>query len=310
LNPALLQHLASVGSFDVKLAADVIGGGPRAFDDEYWQSRSPVNFLQKVVENNIPAYMVGGEFDLFQRGEPLDYSGLQNAWAGRSVTAPMLPNQQVTGRYQLLDGPWTHLAGSSLDIAPLELEWFDTWLKDKPTGMDRTPTPLHYYDLGTEAFTEHAQYPFPNATPTRYFLNRANRGSLTLTPPSAASSSSLLWSPVGNPCNPTTDQWSAGAISTVTGFFTTQAPCVNTDPLGELTLNKLNFTTTPFTSPTTLAGPITASIYLSANKSETQLVAQIQDVAPNGTITPLTEGALLGSLRALDPATTRRTASG
>ena len=49
-----------------------------------------MNVLQKIVANGIPAYMVGGEYDLFQRGEPLDFAGLQNAWAGRPVTAPML----------------------------------------------------------------------------------------------------------------------------------------------------------------------------------------------------------------------------
>ena len=41
----------------------------------------------------------------------------------------MLPDQQVTGRYQLLDGPFTHLSGSTVNLDPLMLEWFDTWLK-------------------------------------------------------------------------------------------------------------------------------------------------------------------------------------
>src|SRR5262249_6621547 len=91
---------------------------------------------------------------------------------------------------------------------------------------------------------------------------------------------------------------------------TTQAPCVNTDPLGSLAINQLNFTTPKFTEATTLAGPMTASIYMSATTTETQLVAQIQDVAPNGTVVPLAEGALLGSLRKLDDATTWRTEDG
>ena len=48
--------------------------------------------LAGVVANHIPAYMVGGEFDIFQNGEPLNYAELQNAWAGRSATAPMRPD--------------------------------------------------------------------------------------------------------------------------------------------------------------------------------------------------------------------------
>lgn len=49
--------------------------------------------------------MIGGEFDIFQNGEPLNYAELQNAWDGRSTTAPMVSGQQTTGRYQLIVGP-------------------------------------------------------------------------------------------------------------------------------------------------------------------------------------------------------------
>jgi hypothetical protein len=54
----------------------------------------------------------------------------------------MVSGQRTTGRYQLIVGPWEHLNGSSVDVDPLELEWFDTWLKHERTGMARAPTPL------------------------------------------------------------------------------------------------------------------------------------------------------------------------
>jgi predicted acyl esterase len=43
-------------------------------------------------------------------------------------------------------------------------------------------------------------------------------------------------------------------------------------------------------------------VYASATTKDTQWVAEIEDVAPDGTAYPLTEGALLGSLRAVDRA--------
>ena len=49
-----------------------------------------------------------------------------------------------------------------------------------------------------------------------------------------------------------------------------------------------------------VAGPITATVYASATTPETELVAELEDVTPSGTSYPLTEGALLGSLRAVD----------
>jgi hypothetical protein len=308
-----LEHLADLGSFDVPFTAQTLLGAATAYDGAYWQERSPANVLQQIVANGIPAYLVGGEYDLFQRGEPLNYVGLQNAFAGRPVTAPMAPGQAVTGRYQLLDGPFTHLSGATIDYGPLQLEWFDTWLKGENTGVGQTPTPLHYYDLGTSTYTEHAQYPFPAATPTRFYFSGTrststplslNNGSLTSAPPTKAGSDTVLWSPVGNPCGRPTDQWVAGALSLVTSFVTPNAPCVNNDLPGELGPDRLTYTTGPLAHAQTIEGPVDVTVYASANTKDTEWVAEVDDVAPDGTSTPLTEGALLGSLRALDPATT------
>jgi hypothetical protein len=195
------------------------------------------------------------------------------------------------------------------------LEWFDTWLKGKPTGMAHTLTPLHYFDLGAGQYTEHARYPFNEATPTRYYFSAARSGSpslaltnhsLSRTAPTEAGRDTLVWSPVGNPCGRATDQWSAGAISLATSFVTPDAPCVNNDPPGSLGLDRATYTTAPLTQAKTIAGPIDVTVYASANTRETQWVAQIEDVAPDGSSVPLTEGALLGSLRAQSSAQTWR----
>ena len=54
------------------------------------------------------------------------------------------------------------------------------------------------------------------------------------------------------------------------------------------------------TAPQRLAGPIGATLYASATTTDTEWVVEVEDVAPDGTSRPLTEGALLGSLRAVD----------
>ena len=41
----------------------------------------PASCCKRIVANHIPAFLVGGEFDIFQHGEPLNYAALQNAWA-------------------------------------------------------------------------------------------------------------------------------------------------------------------------------------------------------------------------------------
>ncbi|HEX6448634.1 MAG TPA: CocE/NonD family hydrolase, partial [Trebonia sp.] len=297
------SHVEGLGSYDAASLANMLAGGDEDYDGTYWQQRAPQNMLASIVANGIPAYLVGGEFDLFQNGEPLNYAELQNAWSGRSVTAPMAPGQKATGRYQLIDGPWEHINGSSVDLNPLELEWFDTWLKGENTGMASTPTPLHYYDLGTGNFDETAAYPFTGAAPSKLYFGADN--TLSASAPGASSaakagSDTIAWSPAGVPCGRPFDQWAMGALSIPAGTLGLPAPCADDDTLTHIGPWQTTYTTAPFDQAKTLSGPITATVYAKANTAETEWVAQVEEVTPSGQSYPLTEGALLGSLRAVD----------
>jgi len=307
-DPQILADLASIetdhanglASYDAAQEKNILSGGDQAYDGSYWLARAPQTYLKKVVANHIPAYLVGGEFDIFQNGEPLNYAELQNAWDGRSATAPMKAGQKTTGRYQLIDGPWEHLNGSSVDVDPLELEWFDTWLKHEKTGMARTRTPLHYYNLGSGRFDETSRYPFTDAKPTRLYF--AQGGTLSHAKPaaSAAGSDSIVWSPIGAPCGRPIDQWSMGGISAPAGEAGLLGPCADNDQLTQAGPWAITYTTAPFSHSETVAGPITATVYAKSTTPETELVAEIEDVTPNGESFPVTEGALLGSLRAVN----------
>lgn len=293
------DHVTDLAGYHADTEANVLGGGDQAYDGEYWQARNPATYLAKVVANHIPAYLVGGEFDIFQNGEPLDYAALQNAYDGRPTTAPMLPGQKVTGRYQLIDGPWEHINGSSVNVDQLELEWFDTWLKSEPTGMGNTPTPLHYYDLGTGQFKEATTFPFAGGQPTTLYFGSA--GTLNQARPTAAAGTdSIVWSPSGSPCGRPVDQWSMGGISIPANSAGVLAPCSSEDNTAQVGPWETTYTTAPLARAETLAGPITATIYAAANTTNTQWVAEVDEVTPNGTSFPLTEGALLGSDRAIN----------
>jgi predicted acyl esterase len=94
-----------------------------------------------------------------------------------------------------------------------------------------------------------------------------------------------------------------GALSLLTSQLPVKpVPCFDDDRLGQLGPTALTYTSAPFSHARTLAGPISATLYARANRGETQWVVFVEDVAPDGTSRPLTEGALLGSLRAVDGA--------
>ena len=294
------DHAAGLATYHVGFSAETLSGGATAYEGQYWLARDPSRLLANIVANGIPAYLLGGEFDIFQRGEPLNYAALQNAYDHRPTTAPMLANQRVTGRYQLIDGPWEHLNGSSVDVDLLELAWFDQWLKGERTGIGATPNPLHYYDLGTGAWDETTTYPFTGSVPQRLYLGSASLGTAA---PTAASggADTIAWTGTGSPCSRPVDQWSMGALSIPAAAVGVTAPCAGNDqPSSDNPATSISYTSAPLTRPERITGPLSATLFASATSTETEWVVEVEDVSPSGSATPLTEGALLGSLRSVD----------
>ena len=309
------QHAPGLVSYNASQLANIGLGGDEAYDGSYWQARSPRNMLARVVADGIPAFMVGGWSDLYQRGGILNYTGLQNLWAHRPLGAPMSLRQPVTGRYQLLYGPWYHLTATGSypghDFYALQLAWFDRWLKNEPTGIDRTRSPLHLYELGSKRWTNVARWPLPGVRATMLYLSghggsgapSANDGALSTAPPSVGTASDqTFYSAVDNPCNAWLEQWGAGGGALT--FETAQLPpdpCSTDDRAYEASPGALTYTTAPLRSSAQLAGPVDATIYATSTRPDVELVASLEDVSAGGQAVPLTSGALLGSFRQTNP---------
>jgi uncharacterized protein len=151
--------------------------------------------------------------------------------------------------------------GQGLDEG-IELEWYDTWLKGQRTNIKDTATPLHLFEQGSNRWVNAATLPM-DARYSPYYLN--DGGAMTSTPSKARGGSDpIVWAP------PTT----AGAT--------------------------LTYTTKPLAKGATLAGPIDASVYASSSNANLELIADLYDVAPDGTSTRVTTGDILGSLSSLD----------
>ena len=309
---ALTDHLQSTVNYNAKFLLQAYLGGADSYDNAYWKARAPQNVLKRIVANKIPAYLVSGEYDIFQRGGPLNFAGLQNAWAHRKVTAPMKRKQKVTGRYQLLVGPYVHLqrAIDAANLRDIQLKWYETWLRGAKTGIAKTRTPLHYYDLGTNHYRNARTYPLGAGKVRTYYFSGAksgsassrNDGSLRTSAPTARSASDqVTWLPLGTTlCDRSVDQWAMGPLTTVLASAPPVVPCLHDDRVAQIGPDALTYTTKPMKKATTLAGPLSARIYATANTTETQWVVTVEDVAPNGTSKPLTQGALLGSARAIN----------
>ncbi|MFZ0141481.1 MAG: CocE/NonD family hydrolase [Aeromicrobium sp.] len=288
-----IQHGLAGIPFELTTGLDVLFQRGRTYDSAYWQERAPQRVLQKVVDNDVPVYLVGGQYDVFQRGEPLLYSGLQNAAAGRSVWAPMAPAQAADPRFQLLTGPWDHgNQGEGADLLRRELAWFDHWLKGVDTGVLDTSTPLHVIEPGGGSY-DIARYPSEQASYERYYL-RAGKKLGTEAPTEGTGSDSIIWKPLSLYCQRSLNQWGAGIFREV------YETCKKYPPLSSPQPGDVAYDTGPLDSDLRLAGPIGLTLRATSNRPETMFVTTLQDVAPNGEVTDITAGALLGSARAID----------
>jgi predicted acyl esterase len=240
---------------------EILAGGPMAYDGAYWQVRTTANALPKIVENKIPALLWSGWNPTDGPGSLYEYAVFQNAWAGRPPFGSMSPNQRTTGRYQVVIGPWNH--GQGLDDS-IMLEWYDTWLKGKDTGMADTRTPMHLFELESNRWVNAAKYPITDDY-TALHLN--GNGALSTTEALDAGSAQLEW---GAPSSPNTT---------------------------------LTFDAPPLDTAKVVAGPVGATIYAKSSTRNVNLIASLNDVAPDGQVTQLVTGSIVGSLRAVDKQT-------
>jgi putative CocE/NonD family hydrolase len=285
-----VNHVYNATQFQVPVTVDATTGGAKTYDSAYYQSISPIRRLDRV---HVPTFVVGGEFDIFQRGEPLLYSKL-NVPAKR-----------------LIMGPWVHLQGSQAsslpadgipDLKTLQLQWFDEYVKGVPTGEDAQPRVLQYELKGTKPshFVASEAYPIGSLQPRNLYLQPGTSGSahslndgvLGDAPPKLAGSDPLPYVPTGTPCSRTTFQW---GDASATPYAT--LPCEADERPNEVQL--LTYTTPALTAPLTVNGPINVHLVAqSTNGQNMPLTVRVTDVAPDGTSTQLSAGWLLASMRA------------
>lgn len=290
---AFVDHLTAAATFTIPLMLDALAGGDAAYDGRFYRVRSPERVIDRV---QVPTFLVGGEFDIFQRGTPLLFENLEQ----RGVPVKMII------------GPWNHLEGSSAadidqagygTLGELQLRWFDRYVRGVPDPtLDSDIPPITYYEQGSGDWT-HAEEWMGDQHAETFRLSgsaAAGGGIGVLTQGEAVDGRAIVPPiPVSGLCTRSTSQWMAGLPSTVLDGL----PCWEDNALNDK--SGVVFQTEPLTSPLRLRGPIDARLYTSSPSGDGMLSVSVSDVAPDGTVTRLTGGWQVISQRALDRARTR-----
>jgi putative CocE/NonD family hydrolase len=291
---SLIDHLMGFFGFTATAIPGALTGGEQAYDGTFYTERSPITNIDKV---RVPAFFISGEYDLFQRGTPLDFEALQR-------------NGVPT---KLIIGPWNHLEGSSgADIglagygslSELQLRWFDHYVRGvADPALDTDIPPMTYYEQGTGAWRTSKKWIGDQLQATTFRLSgsattASATGALTTGTPSAGSAD-VYPLPVAGLCSRSTTQWTAG----ISGTLPLENPC-DTDNTWNDNLGVV-FRTAPLANPMAIQGPINAHLFVSTTGTDGMLSVAIEDEAPDGTVSRLTGGWQVLSHRALNAAKSR-----
>jgi len=242
----------------------------------FWLEGSVATQRDALQRSGAAFYIFGGWQDDFRR------EGLV-AWANLRRTNPA----------RVLIGPWLHCLHPGFDLVAESLRFFDRYLKGVDNGIDREP-PVQLYAVNAEparAWQGFAQWP-PVGQP-------AQRLQLQIQPEGGPAAEHRLVA-TGTAAGPAATAWPAGSQR----LDLTVPPATACTDAGPFTVPcspaaGLRFSGPVLAADSQLTGHPLATLWISSAQPDQAVFAYLEDVAPDGRATVVSEGRLKASLRAL-----------
>ncbi len=235
----------------------------------------------------VPALLMGGWYDLFLGGTLQSYRAL------RAAGVPA----------RLIVGPWSHgvqtnrvgertfgFASSQgfidlrTDLMSMQLRWFDQWLRGVDTGITRDP-PVKLFVMGTNVWRDEADWPLARAVETPWYLSAG--GALATRPPGSETPDSYTY----DPADPTPTR--GGALLMAPEF---PAGPHDQRPV-ESRPDVLSFTSAPLERDLEVTGPVRVHVWAASSAPDTDFVARLCDVFPDGRSMSLCDGIVRARFR-------------
>ncbi len=254
--------------------------------DAFWRSKSLKSVIHQV---NAPAVHVGGWFDIFSQGTLDAFMMMQHEGA-----------PGARGKQRLVMGAWPH--GVKRKVGELEfpanavkapnldtLEWFDYWLKGIDTGIFDKP-PVDYYVMGDvdvqdapgNEWRTAQDWPIP-CQYTPLYLREG--GKLTFEKPTKESSSQTY---TFDPKNPVSTKGGPNLLIPAGSMDQSEL---------EKRSDVLVFQTEPLNEPTQVIGRLKVKLWARSSCVDTDFVAKLMDVYPDGRAMLIADGIIRGRFR-------------
>jgi putative CocE/NonD family hydrolase len=270
----------------------------RAMDRDFAE---PLTIKGKHEQVAAPALNVGGWYDIFLQDTIDNFTAMRQQ--GYTPEAR---------QSKLLIGPWTHIGNFNpigelnfgfgataafidlqMDAVSMQLRWFDHWLKGVDTGM-LNEAPIKLFVMGANVWRDEQEWPLARAVETRYYLHsegHANTlngdGVLSATVPEVEPADHYVY----DPANPVLTR--GGALLLPPEFPAGPYDQRTTESREDV----LVYSTPPLEQDVEVTGPIIVHLWATSNAPDTDFVARLVDVHPDGYAQNLTDGIIRARYR-------------
>ena len=257
--------------------------------DSWWEDLRYQNKFDRV---HVPVLNISGWYDDEQVGTPLNFMGV-------TKNGP----RDVRRSQKLLVGPWPHAINSSTKLGTLDfgptavidmnaawLRWYDYWLKGIDNGVKNEP-PVRVFVMGENVWRDENEWPMARTQFTKYYFHsngRANTlsgdGSLSTAIPAAEPNDAYDYDP-SKPVEFITDP-SFAQIGGPDDYRTV-----------EQRADVLVYTSEALAQDMEVCGPIRVQLSASSSARDTDFMAKLIDVWPNGFAQRLNDGMVRARFR-------------
>jgi len=234
-----------------------------------------------------PSYNIGGWYDIFLGDTIAAYLAMREAGApARLLIGPWSHSDQGgrVGQINFGQAAQSGLIDLQTDLHSLELRWFDHWLKGIDTGMMDEP-PVKIFVMGANVWRDEAEWPLARAAAVPFYLH-AN-GRLALDAPEGEEPDTYVYDP-------------ADPAPTLGGatLMTPEFPSGAYDQAAiEARPDVLLYTSGVLGRDTEVTGPVQVHLWAASSASDTDFVARLTDVFPDGRSINLTDGIVRARYR-------------
>jgi putative CocE/NonD family hydrolase len=279
-------------------------------DGSFWEL---FNFEEQYGRIDVPLYHMAGWFDIFLDGSLRNFSGVQER--GRSMAA--------RDAQKLIVGPWTHGPtvhdpkfaryvgemdfgeAALLDFNAEMLRWYEHWLKDTATGVLDEPR-VRYFLMGANEWRTAATWPPAGVAEQRWYLHgdksgtagSLNDGSLSQVKPGKEKPDAYDYDPASPVPTEGGNTLYSGRRTGATGEENPDFS-VTAGPRDQRTIEPrvLTYTSAPLPADLDVVGKVTLTLFASSSCMDTDFVARLTDVFPDGRSILVVDGILRARYR-------------